>query len=46
MCTTICPEVFKMTDKHVARASGTIFPDQESDVQEAAENCPVNAIEV
>ena len=35
-----------MTEEGVAAAKDTIYPDQEGFVQEAAESCPVNAIEV
>lgn len=46
MCAGICPEVFRMTDENVAVASDAILPEQEMAVQEAADNCPVSAIEV
>ena len=46
LCTGICPEVFSMTDENVAVASGEILSGQETVVQEAAESCPVGAIEV
>lgn len=46
LCTTICPEVFTMTDENVAHASGDVLPEQEQSVQEAADSCPVSAIEV
>ena len=46
MCAGICPEVFRITDENVAVASGEILPEQETAVQEAADNCPVSAIEV
>lgn len=46
MCTSICPEVFSMTDESVAIASGEILADQETAAQEAAESCPVGAIEI
>jgi len=45
LCTNICPDVFLMTDEGVAAAKDEIFPEQEPQVQEAAESCPVNAIE-
>ena len=35
-----------MTDEGTAAARDEIFPEQEPQVQEAAESCPVNAIEV
>lgn len=46
LCTGISPDVFTMTDEGTAAARDEIFPDQEPQVQEAAESCPVNAIEV
>lgn len=46
MCASICPEVFQMTDENVALANGEILPEQETAVQEAADSCPVSAIEV
>ena len=45
LCTTMCPDVFTMTDEGVAAARDEIFPEQEGQVQEAAESCPVSAIE-
>lgn len=46
LCAGICPEVFTLTDEGVAAARDEITPGQEGLVQEAAESCPVNAIEV
>ena len=46
MCTSICTEVFSMTDENVAVANGEVSPGQEDMVQEAADSCPVSAIEV
>lgn len=46
MCAGICPKVFRITDDNVAVASGEILPEQETAVQEAADSCPVSAIEV
>lgn len=46
MCASICPEVFQMTDENVALANGEILPEQETAVREAADSCPVSAIEV
>ena len=42
----ICSGVFTMTDEGVAAARDEIFPEQESQVREAAESCPAAAIEV
>ncbi|MCI2113314.1 ferredoxin [Ruminococcus sp.] len=46
LCNSICPEVFTMTDEGVATASSDISEEQEESVQEAADSCPVDAIEV
>lgn len=46
LCVNMCGAVFLMTEEGVAAAKDTIYPDQEDFVQEAAESCPVNAIEV
>lgn len=46
LCVNMCGAVFLMTEEGVAAAKDTIYPDQEGFVQEAAESCPVNAIEV
>lgn len=46
MCTSICPKVFSMTDENVAVANGEISLELEDMVQEAADSCPVGAIEV
>jgi ferredoxin len=45
-CASICPEVFALTDEGVARAKDGNF-DGETDkaASEAAERCPVSAIE-
>ena len=46
LCAGICPGVFTMTDEGVAAARDEIFPEQEPQVQEAAESCPAAASEV
>ncbi|MCI5656346.1 MAG: ferredoxin [Candidatus Pseudoruminococcus sp.] len=46
LCNSICPEVFSMTDEGVATARSDIPEKQDELVQEAADNCPVDAIEV
>lgn len=46
LCTNICPDVFTLTDEGVAAARDEIAPELESQVEEAAESCPVDAIEV
>ena len=44
LCVNMCGSVFLMTEEGVAAARDEIFPEQEGQVQEAAESCPVNAI--
>jgi len=46
LCPNICPSVFTMLDEGVAGARDEIGPEQEAMVQEAAESCPVDAIEI
>lgn len=46
LCTTMCPGVFTMTDEGFAAARDSIFPEQEGCIQEAAESCPVSAIQI
>ena len=46
LCNSICPQVFTMTDEGVATVSSDISEEQEGLVQEAADSCPVDAIEV
>lgn len=46
LCNSICPQVFTMTDEGVATASSDISEGQEKSVHEAADSCPVDAIEV
>lgn len=46
LCNSICPEVFTMTDEVFARACSDIPEKQDELVKEAADSCPVSAIEV
>lgn len=46
LCNSICPEVFSMTDEGFATACSDISEKQYESVQEAADSCPVSAIEV
>lgn len=46
LCASLCPDVFTMLNEGVAAARDEIGPEQEPFVQEAAESCPVDAIEV
>ena len=43
---SVCPDVFTLTDEGVAAARDEIDPGQEGMVREAADGCPVDAIEV
>lgn len=46
LCASTCPEVFTLTDEGVARAKdGDMQGGIDTAAQEAAENCPVSAIE-
>ncbi len=46
LCASMCAGVFMMTQEGVAAARDSIYPEQEAQVQETAESCPVQAIEV
>ncbi len=46
LCVNLCPGVFTMLDEGVAAALDKVPPEQEGMTQEAAESCPVSAIEV
>lgn len=47
LCPTICPTVFSLEDGESAHAITGPVPDEcREQVQEAADSCPVNAIEV
>lgn len=49
LCVSLCPSVFLITDGGTAGVySRELAPDPDLEVQaqEAAENCPVNAIEI
>ncbi|MDD6395989.1 MAG: ferredoxin [Acutalibacteraceae bacterium] len=45
LCVNICPEVFVMTDAGVAAAKDDIPQVQGDLIREAADSCPVEAIE-
>ena len=45
LCAEICPEVFKMEDDLAVAPCDTVMPATEEDCREAAESCPVDAIE-
>ena len=46
LCVNLCGSVFLMTEEGVAAAKDAIYPDEEGFIQEAAESCPVSAIEI
>ena len=46
LCTEICPEVFEMSDSDVAVAVSEYSDDNADKVKEAADSCPVDAIEI
>ena len=46
LCVNLCPGVFTMLAEGVAAARDEIFPEQIGQIREAAESCPVNAIEL
>ncbi|MDY4575734.1 MAG: ferredoxin [Intestinibacter sp.] len=47
LCPAICPEVFELTDEGYAHAIESEVPeDCYDEAMEAAESCPVDAIEV
>jgi ferredoxin len=45
ICEDICPEVFELGDEK-AEVKGPVPADAEEKVREAAEECPVEAIEI
>ena len=46
LCPNLCPLVFTMTGEGVAAARDSIPPEAEGMAREAAESCPVSAIEI
>ncbi len=47
LCVSLCPNVFLITDGGTAGVySREVAPDLEAQAQEAADSCPVSAIEV
>mgnify|MGYP000995703550 FL=1 len=45
LCEEICPEVFELGDRETAEAIGKVEGNEEA-VEEAADSCPTNAIEI
>jgi ferredoxin len=47
LCTNICPEVLWMDDENMAMVKSDANPDECTDaMKEAADSCPVDAIEI
>jgi len=46
LCADSCPEVFELKDDFAQVKMENVPPDLESQVKEAAENCPVEAIKI
>ena len=46
MCEATCPDVFSINDDGVAEAVEEVDDDLADAVQDAAESCPVSAIEI
>ena len=47
VCPDVCPEVFEMTDEDLATVKADpVPPNVEDKAREAAESCPVDAIEI
>ena len=46
LCVNLCPGVFTMLSEGVAAARDEIQPEFYDQIQEAAESCPVSAIEI
>lgn len=44
LCTSVCPEVFRMSDEGVSEVYAQPTPENEDDTREAAEGCPVSVI--
>ena len=44
LCETICEEVFRMNDDYLAEVYGEVTPENETEVEEAIESCPVEVI--
>ncbi|MFP4364028.1 MAG: ferredoxin [Spirochaetia bacterium] len=46
LCTDICPEVFRMEGDVAVAYTDPVPADKEDDAQDAADQCPVEAIEI
>ncbi len=45
MCEEICPDVFEMGDEEAIVKEDAEFNDNEDEIKEAAESCPVEVIQ-
>ncbi len=45
LCVDICPEVFELPDDVAVVKEGVDFSKYESDIEEAADSCPVSVIQ-
>lgn len=45
-CIATCPEVFQFNDDGVAQACGAVTPENEDEVMEARDGCPVSVIDI
>lgn len=44
LCMSVCPDVFRMSDEGVSEVYAKPTEENEDDVREAAEGCPVSVI--
>ncbi|PWD99517.1 ferredoxin [Marinilabilia rubra] len=45
MCVDICPDVFEMGDDEAVVKQGVNYDDHASEIEEAADSCPVEVIQ-
>lgn len=46
LCESVCSEVFRMNDDNLSEAYGEVTEDNLDDAKDAAEQCPVECIDV
>jgi len=46
LCTTTCPEVFRMNDEGVAEAYSDLTEENKDAAEEARDGCPVSVINI
>lgn len=46
MCSSLCPEVFRMNEDNLAEVYGEVTAAIEDSVKQARDNCPVQVIEI